>query len=325
MGGFFKHLATRPLFQYFAFDECLNAGFHTFKIAERVFVLHSPTQFLSAIVLTITIMNYKMILILYREVNTMKKILKASYNVIIIFLALFSVALVLLDFSEILDLNAVPWIVIDNVILIIFTVDYFTRLFKSNNKKQFFKSNIFDLIAIIPFNAIFSIFRFSRLFRLAKVSSLTKLIKAARIFRALGFLGILKKRLDKFLHTNGFIYVLYCAGALIFMSSLAMSYIEHKSFGDALWWSIVTTTTVGYGDISPVTPMGRMIAIILMIFGIGMIGMLTGTITTYFANRTEHKIEAKSDCSALIKIAQTLTDNQIAELTAIAQALKSVK
>jgi voltage-gated potassium channel len=151
-----------------------------------------------------------------------------------------------------------------------------------------------------------------------------KLLKAARLFRALGFLGILKKHLEKFLHTNGFIYVLYCAGALILLSSLAMGYLEQKSFGDALWWSIVTTMTVGYGDISPTTPIGRIIAIILMLFGIGMIGMLTGTITTYFTNRVQQKNETKADCSELISIAQSLSEKQLEELTAIAHTIKNL-
>ena len=57
------------------------------------------------------------------------------------------------------------------------------------------------------------------------------------------------------------------------------------SFGDALWWSIVTCTTVGYGDISPSTTVGRVVAVILMLFGIGLIGMLTGAITTFFTQR----------------------------------------
>lgn len=49
-----------------------------------------------------------------------------------------------------------------------------------------------------------------------------------------------------------------------------------------MWWSLVTATTVGYGDISPASPMGRMIAALLMVVGIGTIGMVTGSIATYF-------------------------------------------
>ncbi len=254
----------------------------------------------------------------------MKKLLKFFYNVSIAFLALFSVAIVILDYSSVIDLGMMPWEVIDHIIWAIFTVDYIVRLSISKDKKEFFKKNIFDLIAILPFNEVLSIFRVSRVFRIARLARLTRLTKGLRLFRAFGFLGILKKRLDKFLHTNGFIYVLYTAGALILASSIAMSYLENKTFGDALWWSIVTTTTVGYGDISPATPAGRIIAVILMLFGIGLIGMLTGTITTYF---TKQKAPVKSeglDCSALMEVAQTLDEKQLTELTAIAKALKDV-
>lgn len=58
-----------------------------------------------------------------------------------------------------------------------------------------------------------------------------------------------------------------------------------NTFEDALWWSLVTTTTVGYGDISPVSGGGRVVAAILMIVGIGMIGMVTGSVATYFVSK----------------------------------------
>lgn len=255
----------------------------------------------------------------------MRRIIKYCYNIIITLLAVFSVILVLLDFSSILDLSVMPWEIVDHIIWGIFTVDYVTRFIISKEKKKFFKENIFDLIAIIPFNEALSLFRVSRLFRVARLARLSRLAKGLRLFRALGFLGILKKRLDKFLHTNGFIYVLYSAGALILLSSFAISFLENKTFGDALWWSIVTTTTVGYGDISPATPAGRVIAVILMIFGIGLIGMLTGTITTYFtSSKNQSENNSETNCSALFEIAKTMDEKQVAELIAIAKALKNM-
>lgn len=255
----------------------------------------------------------------------MKKVLKSFYNVMITLLAVLSIITVFLDYSSIIDLGAMPWEMIDHIVWGIFTADYMTRFILSKEKKDFFKKNIFDLIAILPFNEILSIFRVSRLFRVARIARLSRLAKGLRLFRALGFLGILKKRLDKFLHTNGFIYVLYTAGAMILASSIVMSYLENKTFGDAVWWSIVTTTTVGYGDISPVTPAGRIIAVILMLFGIGTIGMLTGTITTYFTNKGNHEQIEKNDCTDLLEVAQTLNKKQIEELTAIARTLKDLE
>ena len=60
-----------------------------------------------------------------------------------------------------------------------------------------------------------------------------------------------------------------------------------SSFGDALWWAVVTATTVGYGDLSPVTSTGRVIAVVLMFVGIGVIGAFTATIASWFIEQ-EH-------------------------------------
>lgn len=68
-------------------------------------------------------------------------------------------------------------------------------------------------------------------------------------------------------------------------------YLEKMSFQDALWWSFVTTTTVGYGDLSPVTGLGRIVAAVLMLVGIGLIDSLTSSITTFFITPAEKEVE----------------------------------
>ncbi len=97
-----------------------------------------------------------------------------------------------------------------------------------------------------------------------------------------------------------------------------MMFAENMSFPDALWWSIVTCTTVGYGDISPATSIGRVVAVILMIFGIGLIGMLTGAITTYFT--TEHKSN-KTDNTELDSLISQLDDEQKEKIIEIIRIL----
>lgn len=76
-----------------------------------------------------------------------------------------------------------------------------------------------------------------------------------------------------------------------------------QTFGDAVWWAVVTATTVGYGDVSPVTAEGRVIAVSLMLLGIGFVGIFTATISNFFfdqgrVNGLEDRlarIEAKLD------------------------------
>lgn len=62
---------------------------------------------------------------------------------------------------------------------------------------------------------------------------------------------------------------------------------ENVDFATALWWSITTATTVGYGDISPTTSMGKLAAVMVMIIGIGFIGMLTSSISNFFISNDE--------------------------------------
>jgi voltage-gated potassium channel len=61
-------------------------------------------------------------------------------------------------------------------------------------------------------------------------------------------------------------------------------------FPDAVWWAVVTATTVGYGDLAPENPLARLVAVVLMLVGIGTIGMLTGSIATYFIGEEDHRV-----------------------------------
>lgn len=86
------------------------------------------------------------------------------------------------------------------------------------------------------------------------------------------------------------LYYLYISIVVILTTSSLYSISEKVSFSTAVWWSIVTSTTVGYGDISPTTLSGRLAAIIDMLIGIGLIGMLTSSITGYFSKNDDNEL-----------------------------------
>jgi len=204
------------------------------------------------------------------------------YDTTIILLALISVILVLLGFADLIDLidlDNPPYSIIDLVIWGVFVVDYSWRFFTTKRKWHFILENIFDLLAILPLNAIFTVFRLGRIFRLAK---LTKLLKLTRLLRIIGLTGKIERKISRFLRTNDLIYILYVNIFIVLVGSSILSVVEEKSFSDSLWWALVTVTTVGYGDIVPVSLFGKWLAVLLMLVGIGTIGMLTSSLTNFF-------------------------------------------
>ena len=208
-----------------------------------------------------------------------KWLLKDYYDTTIIILALISVVLVLLGFAEMIDLDNPPYSIIDVLLWFIVVVDYGWRFFTSKEKWRFLLENIFDLLAILPLNAIFTVFRLGRIFRLAR---LTKLLKLTRLLRVVGLTGKLEKKVGKLLRTNGLLYIFYLNSFIVLVGSSILSVVEEKSFSDSLWWALVTVTTVGYGDIVPASIFGKWLAVLLMLVGIGTIGMLTSALTNFF-------------------------------------------
>ena len=149
------------------------------------------------------------------------------YDTTIILLALISVILVLLGFAEMVDLDNPPYSVIDLVIWGVFVVDYGWRFFLSKGKWRFIIENIFDLLAILPLNAIFTVFRLGRIFRLAR---LTKLLKLTRLLRIVGLTGKLEKKIGKLLRTNGLLYIFYLNSFIVLVGSSILYVVEEKYF-----------------------------------------------------------------------------------------------
>lgn len=202
------------------------------------------------------------------------------YNIVICILSIISVIFAIIGFTR--ELNQIEQIC-DTVIYAIFVIDYIVRFILAGKKKIFIKSNILDIIAIIPFNSAFRIFRIVKIIRMARLLRMTKVVKIASLSaRCL-------KKAKRFLNTNGFKYVLMLSAGSVFIGAILIMHFEQMTFLDSLWWSFVTVTTVGYGDLSPATGAGRIIASILMLVGIGLIGSLTSSITSFFIhNDSEH-------------------------------------
>jgi len=125
-------------------------------------------------------------------------------------------------------------------------------------------------------------------------------------------LTIFAKRIQKGLKTvlssHGFIYVAAITILLIFVGGLFFSILEDSSFGDGLYWAIVTVSTVGYGDISPESTSGKMLAVILIIVGLVFFAGLTANLASFFIEKdmeeeknTDEKSEKLKEISARLE------------------------
>ncbi|WP_346354992.1 potassium channel family protein [Azotosporobacter soli] len=200
----------------------------------------------------------------------------------------------------------------DFVILLIFTVDYIVRLLLAKGKITFVRENIIDLISIIPFDMMFQGLRAVRLLRVLYMLRL--FVYTTRLF----------KRITVVIKTNDFHHIIWFTASTIFFGAVAISYIEDMAIDDALWWSFVTTTTVGYGDIAPQSGAGRLVAVCLMLIGIGFLSTLTGTVATYFLSQTKktYKHEAVQNAIERLHDFNSLSASDLREMSAVLIALK---
>ena len=131
-------------------------------------------------------------------------------------------------------------------------------------------------------------------------------LRPLRLLRLVALLRILDRSAAGSLAGRVVVYVSGAASLAVFLGALATLDAEQNAkganittFGDALWWACTTVTTVGYGDRYPVTTTGRCVAVVLMLFGIGLVGAVTAAVTAWILGRVESdQARAASDGGA---------------------------
>ncbi len=228
------------------------------------------------------------------EVSDRTNILSQIYDYVMIIVIIAS--LVPLAFKT--D-NAV-FLLIDNIAVSIFIIDYLLRLLTADYKydKQsaasfikypFSLFAIVDLISILPsLTALHSGFKLFRLLRMMRAFRVFNVIRAFRYSKSIGVIGNVFKKQRVALIAVGTIAACY-----IVVSGLIIFNVEPDSFSsffDAIYWATISLATIGYGDIYPVTTLGRVITIISSIFGIAIVALPAGIITAgYMTEINEEK------------------------------------
>ncbi|MGL4773574.1 MAG: potassium channel family protein [Clostridium sp.] len=243
------------------------------------------------------------------------------YESIMSFLALVLLFSIMIEMSmELSEESTLIIKYIDLGVWGIYVVDYFYRLHKSENKKEYVRYNKIDLITIIPYKV------FEIILTLLGVGNAEMIAKLVKVLRVIVLVGKFGDEIKRVLKQNNFQYIIYITGSTVIIGACLIAIAEDMGFGDALWWSFVTATTVGYGDISPSSTIGRLIAVILMMVGIGFISMLTGNIATFFMERkkqrTSYRHNVIDDIKEKLDDLDELTDEDIEDIYKVLKALK---
>ncbi len=180
---------------------------------------------------------------------------------------------------------------VEVVSVIIFTIEYLLRIFMTDKKLKFIFSfyGIIDFLAILPFYLAFGIdlrslraLRFLRLFRIFKLVRYNKAMNH--------FSRAIKSAKEQILL---FIFITLL---LIYFSAVGIYYFENEaqpehfsSIFDSLWWAIITLTTVGYGDVYPITVGGKVFTFVILMIGLGIVAIPTGIISSALTTSVDKK------------------------------------
>ncbi len=191
--------------------------------------------------------------------------------------------------------------------VLFFSVEYFLRMWSITCEEKYEHPilgrikfaltplQIIDLLAILPFFLAFAHFDL-RTLRLLRVFRLLRIFKIAKYISALSIVITVLRRKTGELAIAAFLllFLLLIASTAIYYAENSVQPEAFSSIPDSMWWSVITICTVGYGDIFPVTDIGKLIGGLLAVIGIGFFALPTGIISSGFTEVLEERKEMKA-------------------------------
>jgi voltage-gated potassium channel len=198
----------------------------------------------------------------------------------------------------------------DNAICFVFLLDFGLRLKRASSRRGYFfhGRGWLDLLGSIP---SFGFFKYTALLRLARLSRVARI---TRLLRGKSKRDLVKDVLDNrgryavFVTLLAAMIVLAASSVLVLQFESKSADSNIKTGGQALWWAVVTITTVGYGDYYPVTPGGRLTATVVMFSGVGIIGSLASILASVLVPTPKAPDVSSDGQAALTDIQRSLTE-----------------
>ena len=205
------------------------------------------------------------------------------------FLILASAVVFVLESDNLADAHVIYFVVLDWVFFVLFSIEYILRVYIEPRKRDFIFSfyGIIDLLAILPSLFLVPGFRVLRILRFLRIF---------RIFKATRFI-LAVDRLTEALNEirRELLALVILSLMLVYLAACGIHYFEReaqpKEFGsilDSMWWAIVTLTTVGYGDVFPITAGGKFFTALVTLVGVGLIAIPSGLLASVL---TESRVE----------------------------------
>ncbi len=216
-----------------------------------------------------------------------------AFDLALLVLILLSTSIVMMESVSVFDAKLHSlFVFLEIVITIFFTIEYVLRIVTVRNKKSYIFSffGIIDFLAILPFYL-------SLFFPITKYFLILRMLRMLRVFRILNLLdfmndGYLIVRALKNSSRKIYIFLLFLVIYCVIVGSLMFMVEGHRegfeSIPQSIYWAVVTITTVGYGDVSPVTPFGKFLSILLMLSGYSIIAVPTGIVTAEMRNKRQN-------------------------------------
>lgn len=233
-----------------------------------------------------------------------KSAVARTVNTSIVVLILLNVLAIILETVQSLRLAYGTWFDAFEILSVaVFTAEYLARLWVVPEDPTFRGAvrgrlrwmgtplAIVDLLAVLPFFLPMVVGLDLRFLRVLRLFRLVRVLKLARYSKAIQSMGrVFRSKRQHLLMT------LFLVGVLLVLASSLMYLAEHEaqpeafsSIPDTLWWAVITLTTVGYGDVVPVTPLGRVLGAVIALLGVGMIALPAGILGSGFIEELQRE------------------------------------